>query len=162
MALFGKERDISMFRKVNYELLGAIISQQVGYYMIEIDESPTNVYGEALNKTYDGPLLLHCLITRGEQIWGIDDFGPNLDRNISFAFLRDDLLDFELVPMVGDIIVWNDSYYEVDGITENQLIVGKYPAYAISPGLDKFGRSMSIICATHLVPADKVQITKER
>ena len=96
MALFGTQRDISMFRHVSRELLGDIITQQVGYYILKLDQSTTNMYGEALEKYYNGPLLLNCLITRGDQQWGIKDLGPDVDRELGFAFLRDDLIDYDL------------------------------------------------------------------
>ena len=32
----------------------------------------------------------------------------------------------------------------------------------INPGLEDFGSSISIICETHYVPADKLGITQER
>ena len=32
MAIFGSARDISMFRKINRELLGDVITQQVALY----------------------------------------------------------------------------------------------------------------------------------
>jgi hypothetical protein len=162
MALFGSQRDFSLFRGLNRELLGNVITQQVGYYMYKIAESTTNMYGEALEKFFNGPLKLNCLITRGDQVWGIDDFGPDVNREVSFAFLRDDLLDYDFTPQVGDIVMWNENYYEVDGVTENQLFVGKSPDYPYSPGLENYGRSVSIICSSHLVPSDKVQLTKER
>ena len=113
MALFGTQRDVSMFRHVARELMGDIITQQVGYYIYKIDESATNMYGEALEKYYNGPLLLNCLINRGDQDWGVTDFGPDVNRELSFAFLRDDLIDFDLTPSVGDIIMWYENYYEV-------------------------------------------------
>jgi hypothetical protein len=45
--------------------------------------------------------------------------------------------------------------------------MGKNPDYPNSPqlqnpGLEEFGSSISIICQTHYVPADKVGITQER
>jgi hypothetical protein len=129
MALFGSQRDISMFRHVSRELMGDIITQQVGYYIYKIAESATNMYGEALEKYFDGPLLLNCLITRGDQQWGVTDFGPDVDRELTFAFLRDDLIDYNLTPDVGDVIMWYNNYYEVDAVTENQLFSGKNPEY---------------------------------
>jgi len=161
MALFGTQRDISMFRHVSRELLGDIITQQVGYYTLKLDQSTTNMYGEALNKYYNGPLLLNCLITRGDQQWGVSELGPNVDRELGFAFLRDDLIDYDLTLSVGDIIMWYENYYEIDSTTENQLFSGKNAEYPYL-SLGDFGRSISIICQTHLVPSDKVQITKER
>ena len=39
MALYGGQRDISLFRHVNRELIGNIISQQCAYYKFKIDET---------------------------------------------------------------------------------------------------------------------------
>ena len=37
MALYGANRDISLFRHLNRELLNNIIEQKVGYYKIILD-----------------------------------------------------------------------------------------------------------------------------
>ena len=164
--MFGRQRDVSLFRHLNRELLGDIITQQIGYYKIKIEETYTNIYGEALEKYFIDPVLLNCLITRGDQDWGGGalemDFGPNEDRTMKFAFLRDDLVDATVIPEVGDVIMYEEGYYEVDAIVNNQLFVGKDPAYPYSKGLDQFGWDESIICSTHYIPADKYGITKER
>ncbi len=39
MALFGGARDISLFRHLNRELLGDIITQQCVYYKLNLEES---------------------------------------------------------------------------------------------------------------------------
>ena len=39
MALFGGERDISLFRHVNRELLGDIITQQCAVYKFKIEDN---------------------------------------------------------------------------------------------------------------------------
>jgi hypothetical protein len=62
---------------------------------------------------------------------------------------------------VGDIIMWNESYWEIDNVNDNQLFVGKDPAYPyetnpLNPGLDNYGSNYSIICTAHYVPSDKV------
>lgn len=162
MALFGRSKDIRLFNSVNRELLRDIISQQVGYYKITLGASKTNMYGEALDKFVHQPVLLNCLITRGDETWNSDEWGPDVVRTVGFAFLRQDLVDLGVVPQVGDAIFYYENYYEIDGIVENQYFVGKIPEYSYSEGLDGFGSSVSIICNTHLIPADKLGITKER
>ena len=63
MALYGGQRDISLFRHVNRELIGNIISQQCAYYKFKIDETKVNLYGEAAGaKYYYPPVLLSALI----------------------------------------------------------------------------------------------------
>jgi len=181
MALFGAERDISLFRHINRELMGDIITQQCSFYKFKIEETKINLYGEAAEeKYYMGPVLLNCLVERRDQEYPETDLGTDFNWGATFKFLRDDLLDknqdfnidtniygADLVPEVGDIIMYNEGYYEVDNIISNQYFMGKNPDYPnevnpLNPGLENFGSSISIICEAHYVPADKVGITQER
>ena len=50
MPLFGGARDISLFRTMNKELMNDIIQQEVGFYKFVLQDTVTNVYGEAENK----------------------------------------------------------------------------------------------------------------
>lgn len=166
--MFGRQRDISLFRHVNRELLGNIISQQCALYKIITSETKVNIYGESAgSKYYDGPVLFSVLIERGDPSAPIGDFGLDYERIMTFKFLRDDLVDANTHPDIGDIILWNEGYFEIDNVFDNQLFVGKDPDYPNVPnplnsGLSDFGYSVSINCLAHYVPADKVQITKER
>jgi hypothetical protein len=185
MALYGSSRDISLFRHISRELMGNVITQQCSFYKFKIEETKVNLYGEAAEeKYYMGPVLLNCLVERRDQEYPETDMGTDFNWGATFKFLRDDLLtageDFNqnfapadhnyganLVPEVGDIILYNEGYYEVDNIISNQYFAGKNPDYPNQPGnwnpdLGEFGSSISIICETHYVPADKVGITQER
>lgn len=172
MALFGSDRDVSLFRHVNRELMGNVISQQCVFYKHNLGKTETNIYGEATEGRFFGsPVLLFTLIERENQSYQESDLGINFAWNITFKFLRDDLVDANLVPEVGDIIMYQEGYYEVDSTNSNQFFVGKNPDYPftddngdnpLNPDLDKFGYNVSIICNTHYVPADKLNITRER
>lgn len=160
MALFGRTRDIDTFKSVSKELVNDVISQQVGYYKIILDDTPANIYGEASNKTYLGPVLFNCLIERGDFTAATDDFGPDTRRDTTFRFLRDDMIDANVVPEVGDVVMYNELYYEVDNVNTNQLILGKDNQYAYSDGLEDFGNNYSIVLTTHLTRSDKLNITQ--
>lgn len=181
MALFGTQKDISLFRHINRELMGDIISQQCAFYKYKLEETKVNIYGEAAEeKYYMGPVLLNCLIERNNQEFPETDLGTDFSWGATFKFLRDDLLDknkdfnidtdlygADLVPEVGDIILYQEGYYEIDNVSSNQYFVGKNPDYPnevnpLNPGLENFGSSISIICETHYVPADKLGISRER
>lgn len=163
MALFGGARDISLFRNISREVVNDVIEQQVGYYKLSLSNSTTNIYGESQEKFYQQPVLLNCLTIRGDQQNQDSDFGPDKFRVLEYAFLRDDLVDKNVVPERGDIILYLDSYYEVDNIVENQLILGKNPDYAYNaPYLNNFGSSFSIVCQTHLTRAEKLNIEQQR
>ena len=169
MALYGGGRDISLFRVLNRELLGNIITQQCVYYKLKLNETKVNLYGEAAGaRYYFEPVILNALIEKQDQDFTDDEMlGVDFQWGIDFKFFRDDLVTANLVPEVGDIIMYYDGYYEVDITNANQYFVGKDPRYPyntnpLNPGLEDFGSSISIICKTHYTPADKVQITKER
>ena len=138
-----------------------IITQEIAYYKIGLTETTVNLYGESSEKFYNDPVLLTCLITRGDQSYNDDDFGPDVKRDVSFAFLRDDLVDLGLVPEDGDIVSWQESYYEIHQIVENQLVLGKSEQYNMT-NLSNFGSSLSIICNAHLTRAEKVGINRQR
>ena len=123
--LFGSNRDFDLLVNINRELLKDVVEQEILYYKLSLEDTLSNLYGEALDKSYWEPLKLNCLITRGDQVITSDDFGPDLSREASFAFIRQDLSDVSVVPEVGDILMWHEDYYEVDTVRENQLFVGR-------------------------------------
>ena len=132
MALFGGSRDISLFQTLNKELINDIIQTEIGYYKFVLESTISNMYGESDSKTFYEPLKLACLITRKDQEWQVDEFGPDMDQGINFALLKEGLEEINLVPEIGDILLFNNNFYEVDAKVENQLLLGKDPDYSIS------------------------------
>lgn len=160
--LFGSNRDFNLLVNINRELLHDIIEQECLYYKIALGDTDFNIYGESLEKSYNNAVKLNCLITRGDQVVDIQEFGPDLGREASFAFLRPDLEDKVVVPEIGDIVEWNNDFYEVDTVRENQLFVGRDKEYNLSSSTSGFGSSVSIIVDCHLTRADRVGITQVR
>jgi hypothetical protein len=168
MALFGRSRDINLFTTVTRELMGDIITQQCSFYKLRLAQTTFNLYGEAAGgKYYDGPILFNCLINREDQAYEENEFGVDFNWIINFYFLREDLVDAQLVPEIGDLILYQNGYYEIDSITANQYLFGKNPDFPnesnpLNPGLSDFGSNYSVLCKAHYEPADKFGITKER
>jgi hypothetical protein len=177
VSLYGGNRDISLFRHLNRELLNNIIEQKVGYYKIVLDRTNSNMYGESLKKIYNDPVLINCLIERGDTEPLTNDFGMDITRNIKCRFLRDDLagidlstelspdgrgFNYNIYPEVGDVVMWNNDYYEVNNVNENQLVAGKDPSYSYASSTDDFGNSLSIIVECFYIRPDKLGITQNR
>ena len=164
MAYFGRSRDVDMFSNINKELLGQVIEQKVGYYQLILNETPPNMYGESLAKKYNGPVLLNCLLERGATESSNDDFGVDTARSLVVRFFRPHLITANVIPNIGDVILWNEDYYEVDNVNENQLVVGKDPSYAYSNdnGVPDAGSSFSIILTCHYTRPEKVGIRENR
>ena len=167
-ALFGGSRDISLFRGLSRELIGDIISQQAAIYKPQLAETKVNIYGETPGIRYfDEPVLLNCLISRDNQSYRTTDLGIDFNWGVEFRFLRDDLVDANVVIEVGDIVLYQESYYEVDSTVSNQYVVGKNPDYPNTPNplendLDQFGSNFSVIVKSHIIPSDKLGISPKK
>ena len=162
MALFGGSRDISLFNSLGKELINDIIQSEIGYYKFALEKTTSNVYGESVGKMYYEPVRIACLIQRSDQAWSSDDFGSDVDQTLNFRFLKVSLKEINLVPEVGDILLFRNNFYETDSKIENQLILGKDPDYAISTGANDFGNSHSIILNTHLSRVEKLNLVPLR
>ncbi len=150
--------------------MGNIITQQAAIYQFQLEETKVNIYGEAAEeKYYNGPFLFNVLINRSNEEYGENVEGIQFNQPIEFYFLRDDLVEKDIVPRVGDIILYQEGYYGVQSTVANQYWGGKNPEYPnndsdgepnpLNPGLEEFGNNISILVSTYYIPADKVAIS---
>jgi hypothetical protein len=160
MSLYGGIRARSFFRHHNRQLIRKIIAEEVLYYKFSLSETKYNIYGESKNKIYFNPILLTCLYQVQDQVSQDAEYGKSKAQQVDFKFLRQDLIDLQLLPEAGDIICWQESYYEVDLTVENQRVMGKNPEYALESDLEKYGESWSIICKSHLTNVNTLNIIK--
>ena len=194
MALYGGARDISMFRRVNRELMGSIISEEVIYYKYNITTTKVNMYGESVEgRNFADPVMLFALVEVGPQESPTSDLGVDFTWTMTFRFLRDDLISklneanqgqpfntyqqpniqygANIHPEVGDIIQYQNGYWEVDNTNATQFFMGKDPQYPyyddagnnpLNTGLENFGYNVEVRCDCHYVPSDRLNIIKSR
>ena len=130
---FFAKKDIDTFDKFNKELIGdlyteqdGIISQKVVIYKVSVYDTEVNMYGEtAEGKVYKDGVQVSALVEAEDQTTTTDEFGPDLQQNAIFSFIRQSLVDISYVVEIGDIINWNSGYWEVSSINENQLVGGQ-------------------------------------
>ena len=85
------------------------------------------MYGEAdKGKVYEAGVKLSCIIEANDIDWNRDEFGEDTRQEASFHFQRDMLIDVNFRPDIGDIVSWNNGYFEINGTNENQLVGGDY------------------------------------
>lgn len=156
--IFGSRRDAEMYQHIGREFLYDVVEQEVLYYKHDLQSEEGNIYGESNAKVYWTPVHICCLIKRGDQEWNSQDYGPDLTRNTSFAFYKQDLRDRDVLPEVGDIIEWSKDYWEIDGVKENQMWLGKDQDYRLDENTWRFGNSVSCVCSTHLSRITKLNV----
>ena len=103
-------------------------------------------------------MKISCLIDKEAHSWSSDDFGSDVNQTINFSFLKHELRTLNLIPEIGDILLFRNSFFEVDSKNENQLIMGRDPNYAMSTETSNHGDSFSIIVNTHLSRVEKLNL----
>ena len=127
---FIPQKEIDTIDSMNEELIDEIVGQSVDIYKVSIDNTDENVYGESTTKYYEVGFRVNCLIQFNDPEIIQDDFGADVDSSIEMYFQRNNLSSGSLnfYPEMGDIVDWNNYYWEINGATEPQLIAG-HPAY---------------------------------
>ena len=160
MPLFAGARDISLFEKLNEELINSVIQSEVYFYKLILDETGDNVYGEGTDKRYYAGVKLPTLVDRGNQSYVEEAYGVDLQQIATFSFLRKEFINLSLIPEVGDIVEWDKAYFEIDSMVDNQILGGKDPDYSLAGGMH--GSSHSIICTTHMTRMSRLNIEDVR
>jgi len=145
MARFALARDIKFFEGISRELVDAVVTTAVVLYKLIIEDSKINIYGESLNKSYYQGVETNAMIQREGAQANYEGFGSDTSQTVEFRFNRFTLEENNFYPEVGDIIYHNDGYFEIDNVTEEQLIGGRTD--------EKF----SIICSTFMTRRSSIQ-----
>ena len=176
MALFGSARDASLVRSINRELIYDFIDTEIAFYKLSLDDTKANMYDEADNKVYYAPMRFNCLVQKDDKSYIGDDAGYDSTRTGVFAFHRPELKDNNVVIEEGDIIEWDNEFYEIDGVGSSQYWTGRNPTtdlgHTLSTGgknitgedesRDEFGQSIAVICQAHVTRRNRLNIQEVR
>lgn len=147
MPRFVSQRDFNLFQHFNRELISDVVDVDVILYKIVLDITAINIYGEATEKSRYNPVELKALVKYpNQQSDTKDGFGVDVIQNVEFRFVRGLLQHVNVYPETGDIIYYDNGYYEIDNVNDSQYIAGQ-PQY-----------STSIICNAHLTRLSGLQI----
>lgn len=154
MSLFGRyfsERDLRLVNSLNAELTRDIIQTLIVCFKIAGTFTNTNIYGESRpsegKSFYDG-IELVALIERNDPSADDEGFGPDRDQTVVFKLRENTCKDANYFPEIGDIILFNDRYHEVDNVVREQFLGGQSD------------KSHSFICNTHYSRLSKLNIVE--
>ena len=165
MALFGSGRDASLIRHMNKELIVNFIDIEVEFYKLVLEQTRENIYGESDSKTYYQPMRIPSLVLKEEKSIIADDYGLDSTRTGIFAFNKDYLKDRTIVIEIGDIIWWDNEYYEIDVVHGTQYWRGTNPTTdlgKITGDREEFGFNVSIRAEGHVTRRNKLNLVEVR
>ncbi len=143
MGLRGRyfsQRDLNLVNSLNAELMGDIVEVLIQVFKISPTETKTNIYGETAAETgkwYMPAIQISSLAERADMTAEYDDFGPSRNQDYVFKMREKMLKQVNFYPEIGDIVLFNDRYYEIDNVVQEQLLGGQPD------------KSHSIICNGH-------------
>jgi hypothetical protein len=144
------DRDLQLFRSFARELVDTVIENTCVLFKINLNETKVNIYGESTNKTWYPGVELFVLIDKESESTQYEGFGPEMQQNITFKFDRLLCEERNIYPEIGDVIYFDNSYYEIDNTNEIQFVGGL-------PGQNS-DRNWSIVCSTFMVSKSNLNI----
>lgn len=143
---FTSQRDYETILKINKEMINELLDTSVVLYKLNSEKSQTNSYGEASVKHWYTGVNVPCRIERQppsptQQLQTVD-----FSQECKFHFLRQELKDREIYPEKGDIVYFDNLYYEIHNTTEVELWAGRVEY------------KHSIVCEAHLTRKTNLQL----
>lgn len=119
-----KERDFT--KQVTAELQERVIAQHLLYYPIDIERTNFNFYGEAVVKTYLPPIYVNAAVTWEGYKTTSTATGVERLPSIKVHFHRRRLTeDQNLMIRLGDVVLYNEQYFEIVSETNERLMFGQ-------------------------------------
>jgi hypothetical protein len=132
MPKFISERDVNFFKGIARELVDVVVQVEVILYKLNIYESKVNIYGEAINKTWYQGINMYALVDKEPENVVYEGFGPDNSQMITFKLDKEMCEEKGIYPEIGDVILFDQSYYEIDNTNEVQFVGGQpYNNYSI-------------------------------
>jgi hypothetical protein len=179
MPKFFHARDLDFIKTIAEEVVDYVVQQSITLFKISVGETKTNLYGESLGKIYHAPANLMCIIERENTTSNYDEFGPDSQGNVEFRFNKERLRTHEIpkiidingneipadaiqntqygYPEIGDIILFDEYYYELNNVVDTVLIGGSPKVY--DPTTNTFSdASMQLVATGMMVKRSQVQI----
>ena len=181
MPKFFNARDLDFIKTIAEEVVDYVVEQAIVLFKVSVGETKTNLYGESLGKVWRAPSTLMCIVDREPINIVYEGFGADKQGTVEFRFniqriretsyavpkVRDingTLIPTEAIqnvevgyPEIGDVILYDGIYYELDNVREPQWIGGSPEIY--DKESNKFeDASNQLIATAIMVRRSQVQI----
>jgi hypothetical protein len=181
MPKFFNAKDIDFIKTISEEVVDYVVEQAIVLFKVSVGETKTNLYGESLGKVWHAPATLMGIVDREPQNVVYEGFGADKQQAVEFRFNRERLretsysvpkvrdINGTLIPTdaiqnteygypeIGDIILFDGTYYELDNVRENVRLGGQPEMY--DKTTDTFeNTNMQIVAIGFMVRRSQIQI----
>ena len=148
---FISDQDFEMFQQFNEEFVEEVVEVVVRFYKMDVDRTQSTFRGETspAGKEYSRVVEMNTLVVPEDQQTDDSEYTYDVDRSAEFGFQRERLKDKNLYPQRGDLIEWDEEFFEIENVVDNELLGTKY-----------FYRH-SIVCDTHRVRVSNTDLVNQ-
>ena len=143
---YFSRRDVRLMNSINGELMLDIIEQIVVLFKINPHSTQANMYGESIDKYYYPGVETSCLVESDPRSTLFEGFGPDVKKGTLFRFHQKLCELKDMYAEVGDIVMWEKAYFEIDNVAENQFLRGQPE------------KNYSLLCNGHMSRLSKLNI----
>lgn len=164
MPLYNSKRDAGFLLGVNKEIMHRISSVEVAIYKLNLEITKTNIYEETENRTYLPPIRIHSQVQIDSTSVDSQEI-VDREKTALFGFLEHDLINADVILREGDIIYYDNIYYEVDRVSGDNYWSGRNPNSSIAVKEDNqriHGYRVSIIAECHMTRMSSLHISDVR
>jgi hypothetical protein len=149
MPKFLVGRDIDFFKSIAREVVDDVIQNAIVLYKVNLSDTKVNIYGESLNKTWHQGVSMFALINKDTLTINYEGFGSDKGQTIEFRLDRWMCEEKNAYPETGDVIYFDNSYYQIDNTSEVQYVGGQTE------------NNFSIVCSTFMVRKSDLNIEEK-
>ncbi len=124
--LFVGQREVDFFADITKEVIKDVAGQKIYYYTVREDLSDVHsVYEESMQKIFNPPIELECLVEWQPSEVKTNQFGHEQIKTIS-AFLHGrDIIDRDLNIRQGDYISYGEFFFEITSLIYDKIAYGQ-------------------------------------
>lgn len=179
MPKFFNAKDLDFIKTISEEVVDYVVEQAVVLFKVSVGESKTNLYGESLGKVWHAPATLMAIVDREPSNVVYEGFGADKQQAVEFRFNRQRLRTETLpqvrdingtqvpvgaiqnttygYPEIGDVLLFDGTYFEIDNVRSSQLIGGQPEIYDQESSSFEDSR-MNLIATGFMVRRSQIQI----
>ncbi len=124
--LFVGQREVDFFADITKEIIKDVAGQKIYYYTVREDLSDVhNVYEESMQKIFNPPLELECLVEWQPSEVKTTQFGHEQIKTITAFIHGRDIIDRNLNILQGDYLSYGEYFFEITSLIYDKLVYGQ-------------------------------------
>jgi len=124
--LFLSQKEVDFFSDITKEFIKDVAGQKIYYYKVREDLTKTNtIYEEAIEKIFNPPLELECLIEWNPSEVKTNQFGLETVKTVNAYIHSRDILDRNIILKEGDYFSYGSYFFEITSLIIDKIAAGQ-------------------------------------